>query len=190
MDGIFLPCASRKMPQTSALYTTFISLYWELYIFSWNKLYNTLVWIAWYILIRITEKLVVVCMFFHSNLAISIEEDFLAILIVRRLPCFTDAIPISLASIKPTFIITFAPEFGGFWLLLLDLLAFCKNFGLKARPISFPFCLIYSSKDFGLLLSFSLEADLRGARETHVLPVFCNHLEELTNCFIWSWTDY
>ena len=123
-------------------------------------------------------------MFFHSNLAILIKEDVLAILIVRRHPRFIDAIPISLASIKPTFIISFAPEFGGFWLLLLDLLAFCRNFGLKARPISFPFCLIYSSKDFGLLLSFSLEADLRRVRETHALPVFCNHLEELTNCFV------
>ena len=105
--------------------------------------------------------------------ATSIEEDFLAIFIARRLPRFTDTIPTSLASIKSTFITTSARKFGAFRLLLLDLLAFCKNDGFKKSLISFPFSLIYSSKDFGLLLSFSPEVDLRkgarGARPSYFL---------------------
>ena len=68
-------------------------------------------------------------MFATATLATSIEENFFAIFIARRLPRFIDTIPFSLASIKPTF--ASAREFGPFLLLLLDLLAFCKNFGLK-----------------------------------------------------------
>ena len=56
------------------------------------------------------------------TLATSIEENFFAILIARRLPRFID-------TIKPTFMTTSAREFGAFMLLLHDLLACCKNFG-------------------------------------------------------------
>ena len=84
----------------------------------------------------------------------TMKENFFEFFIVRQLCRFIDTI-LFLALIKPTFITTFAREFGAFLLLLLDLLEFCKNFGLKKPPLSFPFSLTYSSKDFGLLLSFS-----------------------------------
>ena len=84
----------------------------------------------------------------------TMKENFFEFFIVRQLCRFIDTI-LFLALIKPTFITTSAREFGAFLLLLLDLLEFCKNFGLKKPPLSFPFSLTYSSKDFGLLLSFS-----------------------------------
>ena len=84
----------------------------------------------------------------------TMKENFFEFFIVRQLCRFIDTI-LFLALIKPTFITTSAREFGAFLLLLLDLLEFCKNFGLKKPPLSFPFSLTYLSKDFGLLLSFS-----------------------------------
>ena len=53
-------------------------------------------------------------MFATATLATSIEENFFAIFIARRLPRFIDTIPFSLALIKPTFITTSAREFGVF----------------------------------------------------------------------------
>ena len=61
-------------------------------------------------------------------------------------------------------------EFGAFQLLLFDLLASFKNFDLKKRPISFPFSLIYSTKDFSPLLSFSPEAELQEVSTPLLFP--------------------